>query len=245
MKEQIEITPGSTALATVNGNQDMTVAGMLQAAIERGLGPEQLNQLVTLYERMDARRAAQEFATAMNDFQNDCPTVFKNKAVNTGKYTYDYSTLPYVLQTVRPYLQKHGLSYTADVKLDNNFVTVITIVRHVGGHKEETTFTAPVDKASVMNDTQKVASATSYARRYGLCLALGIMTGGDDDGVSAGNGERITETQIADLEVMIQEVGADKARFLKFLKVESLAQLPAKEHGKAVHVLNQKRGMTR
>jgi hypothetical protein len=33
-----------------------------------------------------------------------------------------------------------------------------------------------------MNDTQKVASAITYARRYALVLALGLTIGEDDDG---------------------------------------------------------------
>ncbi len=51
----------------------------------------------------------------------------------------------------------------------------------------------------------------------------------------------INEAQRADLQVMIDEVGADKDRFLEYFKIEKLADLPAAQYQRAVTALEKKR----
>ena len=51
----------------------------------------------------------------------------------------------------------------------------------------------------------------------------------------------ITETQAADIDALITEVGADKVAFLKFAKLENLADMKACDYEKAVKALNKKR----
>lgn len=51
----------------------------------------------------------------------------------------------------------------------------------------------------------------------------------------------ITEAQAADLDALITEVGADKAAFLKFGKLEKLADMKPSDYPKAVAALNKKR----
>jgi hypothetical protein len=67
-----------------------------------------------------------------------------------------------------------------------------------------------------------------------------VALGNDNDG----NGPslaRITESQAADVESLIQEVGADKEKFLKFYRIKALGELPAKDLEGAVAELNRRR----
>lgn len=51
----------------------------------------------------------------------------------------------------------------------------------------------------------------------------------------------ITEAQVAELDALITQVGADKAAFLKFGKLEKLADMKPSDYPKAVAALNKKR----
>lgn len=53
--------------------------------------------------------------------------------------------------------------------------------------------------------------------------------------------DAITEKQVADIDALITEVGADKAAFLKFGKLGKLADMKASDYPKAVAALNKKR----
>jgi hypothetical protein len=77
-----------------------------------------------------------------------------------------------------------------------------------------------------------------------LKAALGIAASDDDDGGSADKSPSsyITEDQVGELVALIEDVGADKIKFLKHIKVESLAEIPAKQFQSAVDALNAKRG---
>lgn len=164
------------------------VANMLATALDRGMSPEALEKLVMLQERVMAKQAEAEFNAALLDFQGDCPIIGKSRTVDTGKYSYDYAELSHIVHAVRPLLKAYGLSFSFDSDMDSGKVTVRCIISHVGGHSKVTTFSAPVDTSARMNDTQKVASAITYARRYALVLALGLTIGEDDDGRALGNG---------------------------------------------------------
>lgn len=63
--------------------------------------------------------------------------------------------------------------------------------------------------------------------------------------IDAGTGEiiveYITENQAADLAAMIEEVGADKVKFLAWLKVPALDKIPATAYAGAVKMLEVKR----
>ena len=62
----------------------------------------------------------------------------------------------------------------------------------------------------------------------------------EDDGRGTNPNAFITEQQAIDLQAKAEEVGADKAGFLKFLKVNRLAELPASKYEAALQALKDK-----
>ena len=85
------------------------------------------------------------------------------------------------------------------------------------------------------------AAAMSFAARYALRFALGIVPGGvDDDGRSAGGGA-ISEKQIADLRSLMEETRTDEADFVEWLKVPSLREIQTGGFQRAVLALEAKR----
>lgn len=97
-----------------------------------------------------------------------------------------YADLASVLDAVRP-LAAHGIAVThyMSPQVDHRVVSLHTVLRHSSGeHLDCGAVTMNAKDAG----PQSVASAITYARRYGIMLACGIAPGGDnsdDDGNAA------------------------------------------------------------
>ena len=63
----------------------------------------------------------------------------------------------------------------------------------------------------------------------------------DPDPDNEGDGGTISDEQVATLEALLQEVGADRARFLVYLRVADLHDLKASGYKAAVTALEAKR----
>jgi hypothetical protein len=125
------------------------------------------------------------------------------------------------------------------------------IIRYTG--KYEVDFVNcddPTDRVTVPGEAhandfgdKAPGKATSYATKYAMLKLFSIETGEDDEGrvEPYESLEKITEKQAADLEALIDEVKADKARFLAHMKVDSIASIPAKEYSACVEKIEAKR----
>jgi hypothetical protein len=176
--ESFELTAPVDSLPVVNDPMQM-----LGAALDRGMSVADLGPLMDLVERDQANKARVAFMAAMADFQAVCPTIKKTKRADR----YVYAPLDQVLRTIRPHLESNGLSIRFDTEMtDNSIITAICTVSHRNGHSEVSHFAAPIDSEMRVNDTQKVGSANSYARRYALMNALNLVASNeDDDGFTA------------------------------------------------------------
>lgn len=136
------------------------------------------------------------WAQAFADAQAELPEIPKSKTAEIptktgGRYSYTYADLSSVLAACRPILNYHGLSVAQSVGGDDRHVSVTTRIFHVGGHFED--FGPTVLPAGA--DARGVGSAITYARRYGLCAALGIVPDEDDDGQAASRTNRQPEPE--------------------------------------------------
>lgn len=115
-------------------------------------------------------------ATALIKAQAEFRTV--PQSGNNPFHKSKYSTLKDCWDTARPVLAKHGLCVLQfpDVMGDGNYV-LKTVVMHESGESMEGY--QPV--LSAKQDAQSMGSALTYARRYGLCAALGLVSGDEDD----------------------------------------------------------------
>ena len=78
----------------------------------------------------------------------------------------------------------------------------------------------------------------------GLYIYAGedLPDGNGNDTNSEKSHDTISEQQEANLEALVQEVGANMEGFCKFFKIHSLAELPAGKFDQAVTMLEKKRG---
>jgi hypothetical protein len=147
-----------------------------------------------------------------------------------------------VRNAVVPAFSKHGLSVLQNLVTSAEGVACETIILHSSGQSLKL---GPLLMPAMKHDAQGLGSAATYARRYSLLAAAGVVGEEDDDAEAAvktnGKDPHITEKQAADLTALIQEVGADQDKFLKWAKVNSLQALPASFFPQAVKQLEAKR----
>lgn len=237
-----------TALAEVEDAGAVT--SLLDLAIREKVPVEVLERLVALKERVDERDARAEYLAAMAAFQRECPEIPKDKTAQIitkkgGKYNYSYSPLETIVRTIQPHLERNGLAFrwTTERSERDGELNVVCISYHVGGHEERATFPVPTDTEAYMSGAQKNGAALTYGRRQSLVAVFGLVTA-DDDPDAPGGDEPITPEQVKQLADKIVAVGAHHARFLAFMKVDKLDDIPASEFDRAMEALEKKGGKT-
>jgi len=160
--------------------------GLIQMAVEKGADINQLEKLMDLQDRFEAKNARRSFFEALSIFQSSIPTIKKTglasfKTKNGGKTEYTYAKLEDIARVIRPSLKETGLSYRYEQSSDKSLMTVTCIVTHKEGHQERTSMSGYADSSGSKNQIQQIASTISYLRRYTLTGALGITVGDEDD----------------------------------------------------------------
>jgi len=93
-----------------------------------------------------------------------------------------FSSLAAVRNAVVPVLARHGISMTQDLRTDGNCIACTTILSHSSG--QQMTF-GPLVMPASKADAQGFGSAATYARRYALMAAAGVVGDEDDDANAA------------------------------------------------------------
>lgn len=206
---------------------------------------EALHRLLDFQERIEKRDAEREFIHAFNKLQSQLPVIDKNgKNEKTGK---SYVLFEDAMRALQPLLTEHGFTVSFDEEeVTQAGIRFVLKLKHTSGHSEFTRRTFPTDTASKNRDgipirpaIQDAGSTSSYAKRYLLFQALNLVAADEDtDGESR---QKITDQQALDIEAMLTEVKGDKAGFLRYMGVASIAEIPQRDHGKAITSLEAKR----
>lgn len=153
-------------------------------ARDKDFDAAKLREILAVREALEATEARKAFNFAVGGFQQEAPIIAKGDSAN-GR---PYARMDRIWRAVRPLLQKYGLSLTWEsVTIENNLCRIAGHLRHVAGHAEPLAYTLPMPNAiSGQNEAQRMGSATTYAKRYATCSALGVQTGEDDDANALG-----------------------------------------------------------
>lgn len=156
-----------------------------------------------------------------------------------------YADLAAVWEACREALTANGLAVIQSPgPIAEGRLEMTTMLVHSSGEWIRGALTIPLGKV----DAQAYGSAVTYARRYALAAFVGVSPEDDDGNAAAkaapkanGNDPWITEHQAADLVALMDEVGADRERFLNHLRIDTLSRLPASRFADAVKALEMKR----
>jgi hypothetical protein len=132
---------------------------------------------------MNTSETINDIATALAKAQGEMAPAIKD-ATNPA-FRSKYADLAAVWAACCPPLTKHNIAVVQDASLCDRGVSVTTRLIHSSGQWIEFgPLTVPMSK----QDAHGVGSATTYARRYGLSAALGIVADDDDGNAAVGNG---------------------------------------------------------
>lgn len=239
-------TNAVTELPTATTAVTITPMQMLQIAVQQGADLDRLQKLMDLQERWEASQARKSFVAAMAEFKRNPPEIVKNKHVRfqtaKGLTEYDHATLDVVCSAVIEGLSTVGITHDWETEQPNGRIRVTCVLTHVDGHSKRTTLESAPDDSGGKNNIQAIASAVSYLQRYTLLAATGLAVKGmDDDGRRSEKRSTLTDDQVANLEALLSEVGANKRNFLRWARVDSLEDILAANYSACVHAIEAKR----
>ena len=219
-----------------------TPMDMLRMAVSQGADLEKLERLMALQERWEAAQARKSYTEAFAAFKASAVRIIKNREVTDGPLKgKKYAELHAVVNAVTPQLSAHGLAASWKLtKDDPAWIEVTCTLTHVGGHSESVSMGGPPDAGGAKSPIQARASTVSYLERYTLKAITGLSEQGDDlDGKS--DAPRVSAEQVANLQALIEETKTDKAKFLRYVKANSLNDILESSYTTCVRMLEAKR----
>ena len=201
-----------------------------------------------------------EIAAAISAIMGEVDYVQK-KGTNTF-HNYKFAAVGDILAKLQPAMAKHGLIVIQSelehkLEISEKFAAMMVKYEFVVAHKSGAVLP---DKfigtgvAAAMNtkggfDDKCVNKCMTAAGKYFLLSLFKIPTGDLPDAdeqedrpppKTNGNAQYITEKQVMELETLADEVRADRAGFLGWLKVDSFATIPVSQYQMALAGLKKK-----
>lgn len=225
--------------------QEMTAMEMVGRALEMGVSAEILQQMMDLRDREEASRARKAFNEAFAAFKAEAITVGRNRRVTDGPLKgRSYAELVSFVEAATPALSKHGLSASWDITRDEkDWIEVTCTIEHVLGGSKKVALGGPPDTGGAKNVLQARISTVTYLERTTFKAACGLAEQGDDDDGRGGKASeaKVTPEQIKELQELLDATDSDIVAFCQIGKLESLADMPAKEFPGAKKMLEQKK----
>jgi hypothetical protein len=229
---QLATTPQSSAVT------------MIREAMSSGVSPEHLRELLAVRRDWEADEARKAYNFAISDFQRRAPIISKGDKA----YDKEYARMDRIWREIRPLLTELGLSVTWQIceLREGNLCHVEGQLRHRDGHGEKLAIDVPVPEIiKGQNKAQQMGSASTYAKRYAMTAALGIVTGDDDDGHKAGT-LFVTHEQAEQITELVETCRGlsdfNEPVFWKWAKAESATEIEAARFGDVVKSLKNKLG---
>ena len=165
----------------INGT---SIEQLISKALDSKTAVGVMERLLAMLVKEEARLAKKEYDSAMAAFQSSCPTIIKTKEVkiNSGIVAYRYAPIEAIITQVKTVIEQNGFSYSFKQELKEAGVKVYCVVKHIAGHTEEYSMEVPLGtKTNIMSESQVVAAASTFAKRYAFVNAFGILTADEDN----------------------------------------------------------------
>lgn len=218
------------------------LAVISQAVSDPRLDVGKMERLLAMYKEVTEENRKVAFAAAKARLKAKLPQIDKlGRIVVKGQERSRYAKYEDIDVIISPLMAEEGFSFSFDSESkDGRLYEISATLTHREGHSETKRVLVPLDANDFRTNVQSVGSTISYGKRYLVKMHLNLVERDEDDDGNGGN-KPITKDQALDLQAKIEEVGADKRRFLDFLGVESLEDITSKDFKKALNALESKR----
>lgn len=229
------------AAAPIVSESTAIVAMIERAARDPNVDIDKMERLLQMQERVIDRQSKAAYAAALAQMQPELPVICERGKIKVGNETRStYALWEDINEAIKPVLAAHGFAISFRTGRQEDKIVVTGILSHREGHSEETTMHLPIDTSGSKNNVQAVGSSTSYGKRYTASALLNLTSRGeDDDGRAAGG--TINAAELSRIQSLIVEVAADIPKFCKYMRVEKIEEIAAKDFERAVAALEGKR----
>lgn len=215
--------------------QEPSVGALIQSVIASGVtkdNVEVLEKMLAMKERMDAKAAEREFATAFVQLQKELPSIPGARPIpdRNGKVKFHYANFDDIDTIVRPICLKNGFTYAFhEGGIDNGRVTVIMTLQHCGGFSRQIPYSVRIGGGPPgANESQADVSGHSYAQRGAIESGLSLrMIGGRED--ARAEGAAITPGEAAELKRRVLACKANESQFLAVAAASDYESIPSEK----------------
>ncbi len=245
IKQELQVKQDQLpSVETSEANGLMTLVERM--AISPEIDPDRVERAFEMYKQVRAMDSEQAFNLAMSKTQSELETVTANmRNDHTGK---NFANLSAIHQKCKPVWTKNGLSVSSRPRESSkdNYIKIVTTVRHSAGHSETFDYDYPLDtvgSGGKVNKTviQGMGSSMEYGRRYQELLYFDIaIEGKDDDGGVLG--EPITAEDAAKIKSELQRTNSNVKAFLSFVGAKDVDSMTPAQMEKGQKMLAKKAG---
>ncbi len=242
MSEELQVQPQQTNLPAPVTAQSM-ISLIAQIASDPSTDVDKVERLLNVQITMMDRQAKMEFDEALARVQASMPRIVRTGHIKTrdGVITSKYMKYEDIDLVIRPLLQAESFSLIHDRREENGKMIITSTLKHNKGHQESVSIPLPYDAPNALkNAVQAAVSTFSYGKRINVCSLLNIVAeGDDDDGVSQGH-VKIDDVQAKEIKDTLRDTNSDVVKFLDFMGVDCVENIPMKDYGKAYYTLKRK-----
>jgi len=240
MNDIIEHNP-NTAVVEVSTEKAM-IQRIADMAKDPTVDPEKIEKLLNIQIKMLDRQAKMDFDQALARAQKAMPRITKRGEIKNraGEIVAKYMRYEDIDLVIRPILQEEDFSLVHDISTEGDRMMVKTTLKHKSGHQESVSIVLPYDKPNALkSEIQAAAGTSSVGKRNNVCNLLNLTAEGeDDDGFL--NYIKLDDTQAKEIKDALRETGSDVVRFLQYMGVASVEDIPMKDYAKAYMALKRK-----
>lgn len=226
----------------------MSPIEQMQQMKSMGVNVADMKGMLELQREYEKGEALKAFNVALAAFKAEDIKVYKRGKVgyensDGTKTGYSHAKLEDIVEITVPFLSIHGFSHRWRTEQSDKGMTRVTfILTHSLGHSEETTLQAGIDQSGGKNNIQALGSTVSYLERYTFLAGTGIAVKDMDNDAKGADVvlDVISETQLADMRALIEEVGSNDSDFAAHCRLESLDKMPLSRYKSAIEALKAK-----
>jgi hypothetical protein len=219
----------------------------MSAAIEKGMGAEEIGHIVRLQLELADREAKRLYTVALARFQMECPPIPKSKTFDVKGGVIAYAGWDEIGPIVAPVLARCGIVISweeinvAIGTKENPSPPVMSGIctLTVGTHTRRHEFNGMPVPGNAISTTQAWGAGLSYFKRYSFINASGLIVTDEDN--EAFLLDTLIASEVEKVLALCKEKKVDDEKFLAWAGVDAIDRILRKDFPKVIDMLKRKK----